>query len=52
MHLAVEHHGQRVFILELAVEDLSQQVIDMEDTCSTLYESNARLKAEVIDFQG
>lgn len=49
MHLAVEHHGQRVFILELAVEDLSQQVIDMEDT---LYGSNAHLKAKVIDFQG
>lgn len=49
--LAVEEHGQRVSSLELAVEDLHQRVIDLEETCSTLRESNAHLKAKVIDLE-
>ncbi|KAI3372194.1 hypothetical protein L3Q82_007052 [Scortum barcoo] len=45
--LAVEDHGQRVSSLELAAEDLSQQLIDLEGICSTPSNDNARLKAKV-----
>lgn len=49
---AVEDHGQRVSSLELASEDLSQRVTDLEETINILREANAKLKAKVTDLEG
>lgn len=47
--LEVEDHGQRVSSLELAAEDISQRVLDL-DICSTQRDDNAKLKAKVSDL--
>ena len=49
--LAVEGHGQRVSSLELAAEDLSHRVMDLESIFLTLRDENARLKAKVTDLE-
>lgn len=52
MQLTVEDHGQHVSALELAAEDLSQRVLNLENTYSNLHEENKRLKAKVLDLEG
>lgn len=48
----VDEHGQRLSSLELAAEDLSQRVGELENVCSSLRESNSRLTAKVVDLEG
>lgn len=48
----VDEHGQRLSSLELASEDLSQRVVELENVCSRLQESNSKLTAKVVDLEG
>ncbi|KAK5603918.1 hypothetical protein CRENBAI_026064 [Crenichthys baileyi] len=48
--ISLDDDGQRISSLELASEHLSQRVLDLEYTRSTLQDENARLKAKVIDL--
>lgn len=52
MRIMVEEHDQCISSLELASEDLSQQVTDLEETCTTLPKANAKLKDKVTDLEG
>lgn len=42
--ITLEDHAQCVSSLELAAEDLSRRVLDLESICATLRDDNARLK--------
>lgn len=48
----VDEHGQRLWSLELAAEDMSQRVSQLENVCLSLRESNSKLAAKVIDLEG
>ncbi len=48
----VDEHGQRLSSLELASDDLSQRVSELENVCSGLRESNTKLTAKVVDLEG
>ncbi len=48
----VEDHGQHLSSLELAAEDLSQRVGELENVCTGLSENNSKLTAKVIDLEG
>lgn len=49
--LAVEEHRQRVLSLELGADDLSQQVSEASNICSTLQDDNSSLKAKVANLE-
>lgn len=51
VRFTVEHHGQRLASLKLALEDLSQCVSELENACSSLCEKNSKLTAKVIDLE-
>lgn len=44
----IEDHGQRLSSMELATEDLSQRVADLENVCSGLKQDNSKLLAKVV----
>lgn len=48
---AQEEQAERVSSLELATEDLSQRVADLESTCAALREDNNQLKNKVTDLE-
>ncbi|KAG7455605.1 hypothetical protein JOB18_017492 [Solea senegalensis] len=48
----VDEHGQCLSSLELAADDLSQRVGELESVCANLQESNSKLTAKVIDLEG
>lgn len=48
---ALEEQAERVSSLELATEVLSQQVVNLEDSCAALREDNAKLKDKVTDLE-
>lgn len=50
--LTVDDHGQRLSSLELATEDLSQRVMDLENLSATLRSDNTKLMAKVVDLEG
>lgn len=47
----LDDHDQRISSLELATDDLSQRVVDLENICSSLRDENTKLKAKVIDLE-
>lgn len=47
----MDDHDQRISSLELASEDLSQRVLDLENISSSLRDENAKLKAKVINLE-
>lgn len=51
IRLTVEDHGQRLSSLELAADDVSQRVQDLESICTALQEDNTKLKAKVTDLE-
>lgn len=48
---ALEEQTERESSLELATEDLSQQVASLEDSYATLCEDNTKLKDKVTDLE-
>lgn len=51
VRFTIEHHGQSLGTLKLALEDLSQCVSELENACSSLCENNSKLTAKVIDLE-
>ena len=52
VRFTVEDHGQRLASLELASDNLSQRVSELENKCSSLREDNSKLMAKVTDLEG
>lgn len=48
----VEDHGQRISSPELATDDQSQLVVELEHVRATLREDNPKLKTKDVDLEG